>query len=365
MDDHLRHQLELRKWRDNESCDLTGVPAATVGDFVVSEMAVAIAAQDWNFWLVVPSMARDIEDPAVKAETLGRLLLMRGHRAHQEVAMEIQQLGHPSSVAVIRQVLERGFDDFAYTGSEHQTIAKWFSHALRAIGTPQAVDALRHFTHSRDAGLAAGMIYRLLAMNLPVFLPHAPSPDDDGIGRSTESIGRKPTLHVLFERLPALDQESLASGLWDLRAYEVGPLMLIEQRATHEGFEARLSIGPHRLHLVGSNAPVPTPALERALAASHWREPDTAPMRDHATHIVCRYESGSEDRIEQVIACHLLVRLFGYRGLVGIIDTEAAVCLPAVVIDALLEDDSLDVFRGPLPAWLDFRAGDLNPSYLP
>lgn len=356
MDDRLRNQLELRKWRPGAACNLTGIPAATVGEFVVREMAVAIASQDWNLWTVVLCMTCDIEDAAVKADTLGRLLLMRGHRVHQEVAMEIQQLGHPSSVAVIRQILERGFDDFAYTGSGHETIAKWFSHALRAIGTPQAVDLLREFTHSRDAGLAAGMIYRLSRMDLPVFLPDASSPADEGTQRPSESIVHAPTLHVLFEYLPTLDQQSLENGLWELREYEVGPILLIEQRATLEGFEARLSIGPHRLHLVGCNAPAPTPALERALAASHWREPDTAPLREHAAHVVCRYESGSADRIEQVIACHLLVRLFGHSGLVGVIDTEAAVCLPAVVIDALLEDDSLDVFRGPLPAWLDFRA---------
>jgi hypothetical protein len=45
----------------------------------------------------------------------------------------------PSGVVFIQAVLSGGFAHLAYNFSDSAVIAKWFSHALFAIGTDEAI----------------------------------------------------------------------------------------------------------------------------------------------------------------------------------------------------------------------------------
>lgn len=93
------------------------------------------------------------------------LLLTPSHHLHQRVAFEMQERADPSSLPVITQVLDRGFSQFAYTCSEDTVIAKWFSHILARIGTPEAIDMLRKYSVSQNKGIADEMQYRLRRLN--------------------------------------------------------------------------------------------------------------------------------------------------------------------------------------------------------
>lgn len=133
----------------------------TIKNHILEQMAAAIAAADWDAQEAVVDLACGIDDADLKAEALNGLLAMPGHELHQQVTMEIQQLKSASSVSVIEAVLEGGFDYLQYTCSEDEVIAKWFSHALASIGTPEAIALIRKFAASENAGIASEMQYRL------------------------------------------------------------------------------------------------------------------------------------------------------------------------------------------------------------
>ncbi|MCC8505261.1 hypothetical protein ACE8C3_04020, partial [Xanthomonas euvesicatoria pv. euvesicatoria] len=88
-----------------------------------------------------------------------------GHELHQEITREIQLLRRPSSVTYIRQVLANGFQMFEYTCSEPGVIAKWFSHALADIDTPESIAVIEEFAKCSDPEIAEEMTYRLRRIN--------------------------------------------------------------------------------------------------------------------------------------------------------------------------------------------------------
>ena len=138
-----------------------GIEEASIKDFVLEEMRAASTDGDWDACLALLSLARGIADPQRKAEVLNSMLVMPEHRIHQEVTMEIQRLAHHSSVPYIRKILESNFETLAYTCSDDEVLAKWFSHALAKIGTPESISLIREFAASANSGIAHEMRYRL------------------------------------------------------------------------------------------------------------------------------------------------------------------------------------------------------------
>lgn len=161
MNKILRRFLDDYRGNPVKQYRLAGITPDTVKDYILGEMASAIGERDWDAWNTLLWMARAIEDQAVKADVLNALLVMPGHELHQAVTFEIQQLKSPTSVPCIRSVLEGGFGFLAYTWSEDEVIAKWFSHALAEIGTPEAIELIREYSVSGNAGVAKEMTYRL------------------------------------------------------------------------------------------------------------------------------------------------------------------------------------------------------------
>jgi len=94
-------------------------------------------------------------------DELNILLLEPNHRNHQLITKTIQDLGNPKSVPFIKKALETNFDYLAYTCSDSDVIAKWFSWALFSIGTANAINVIKEYTKSEDYGIRNEMIYRL------------------------------------------------------------------------------------------------------------------------------------------------------------------------------------------------------------
>jgi hypothetical protein len=140
---------------------IAGITPATVKSYILNEMAAAISGSNWEASYTLLAMARAIENPKVKADVLNGLLVMHWHELHQEVTMEVQRLKSTSSVSYIRSVLGGGFHFLAYTCAEDEVIAKWFSHALAKIGTPEAIEVIKEFSVAGNAGIAEEMRYRL------------------------------------------------------------------------------------------------------------------------------------------------------------------------------------------------------------
>lgn len=161
MDRKLRRLLDEHTNDVVKQYQLAGITPTTVKSYILGEMATAIAERNWEVWNTLLAMADSVENQEVKADVLNNLLVMPGHELHQEVTMKIQILKSPSSVPYIQSILEGGFDFLAYTCSEDEVIAKWFSHALAKIGTPEAIELIKEFAVSGNAGIAKEMNYRL------------------------------------------------------------------------------------------------------------------------------------------------------------------------------------------------------------
>lgn len=104
-------------------------------------------------------------DLAIFTEILNELLLVKHHRSHQVITKRLQSIASPTSVPFIRKVLETNFDYLEYTCSEDEVIAKWFSWALYAIGTDEAINLIKEYTFSDNEGIKNEMIYRLNQIN--------------------------------------------------------------------------------------------------------------------------------------------------------------------------------------------------------
>lgn len=109
MDKDFREQLEHYKDNISLQFQLAGITEKTAPAYITKEMAIAIAANDWDTWQTLVGMACAIENQDTRATALNQLLLMPGHEFHQEVAFAIQCGAHPSSVSAIHKVLEQGF----------------------------------------------------------------------------------------------------------------------------------------------------------------------------------------------------------------------------------------------------------------
>lgn len=139
----------------------TSRPHGTIAQKILCEMADAVARDDQEAAYDLLDLTLRIVEPDERAAALNQLLVMPGHRLHQAITRQIQALRCPSSVAFIRQVLDGGLHMFDYTCSEPGVIAKWFSHALADIGTPEAVALIREFAARGEPEVAEEMAYRL------------------------------------------------------------------------------------------------------------------------------------------------------------------------------------------------------------
>ncbi|MCR5886120.1 hypothetical protein LRS03_26005 [Rhizobacter sp. J219] len=138
---------------------------ATTKQRILHDMAAAIESGNWQSTYALLDLTRAIKEPEEKADVLNNLLVTPGHELHQEVTREIQKLRSPSSVPYIRHVLAEGFHMLEYTCSEPGVIAKWFSHALGDINTPESIALIKEFSASSNQEVAEEMAYRLERLN--------------------------------------------------------------------------------------------------------------------------------------------------------------------------------------------------------
>ncbi|QED27228.1 hypothetical protein FRD01_08225 [Microvenator marinus] len=154
--------------RDESELALKSAPAELVGQ-------VQKWCQIWNLEETVRSLlpAQETEDTDDAIDDLlastidefidikNQLLISPDHQRHQAVARGLQRIGHPDSIPYIETVFEQGFDFLAYTCSDHDVIAKWFSWLLFDIGTPEARALLVKLSNSQNPDIAREMTYRL------------------------------------------------------------------------------------------------------------------------------------------------------------------------------------------------------------
>lgn len=144
----FNEQLPLREYADSEQ--LEAKVDAAISRFDLEELDSLIYLLLW----VLP-------DPSQYVRVLNKLLITAAHRDHQAIAKRLQQLKSPSTIPYVRAALESNFDYLAYSGSDSDAIAKWFSWILADIGTHEAIQVLEEYSYSTDEGIRNEMLYRL------------------------------------------------------------------------------------------------------------------------------------------------------------------------------------------------------------
>jgi hypothetical protein len=95
-------------------------------------------------------------------DLLNELLVNPNHTQHQYIAKALQDyIKSPSSIPFIEKALATHFDYLAYTCSESDVIAKWFSWLLYEIGTPEALAVMQRYADDPDEGIGNEMKHRL------------------------------------------------------------------------------------------------------------------------------------------------------------------------------------------------------------
>jgi hypothetical protein len=88
-------------------------------------------------------------------------LVRRDHVDHEQIIRALQLAADPYSIPFLRQavLLKPRLEYLAY--DDYGAYYKKCFWALRAIGTPEAIDVIREFAASADAAAKAQALYRL------------------------------------------------------------------------------------------------------------------------------------------------------------------------------------------------------------
>jgi hypothetical protein len=131
-------------------------------NFIRVEMEAAIqSAQQDRIQMTIPLIWFSADIPSF-VDLLNRLLINPNHRSHQVIAKTLQDIApSPTTVPFVRKALETNFDYLAYTCSDSDVIAKWFSWLLYSIGTNEAIALMKEYSNSANEGIANEMRYRL------------------------------------------------------------------------------------------------------------------------------------------------------------------------------------------------------------
>ena len=130
--------------------------------YVTAELRNAIQKGDRNELDACIHLLWISEDVKPFTDIMNELLVNPNHTQHQQIAKTLQDdVRSPSTIPFVEKVLATHFDFLAYTCSESDVIAKWFSWLLYAIGTPEAIAVIRQYAEDPDPGISKEMKYRL------------------------------------------------------------------------------------------------------------------------------------------------------------------------------------------------------------
>lgn len=136
------------------------------------KLQTAIQKQDNELLEEAIKLLWDFEPITFVENEFNQLILTPNHYQHQYLTKYLQDvLRFESSVSVIDQILTQGFEYMNHY-SEDGVIAKWFSHALMDIGTPEAIAVLKKHAESSNPEIRKEMLYRLLKNGIINEIPY-------------------------------------------------------------------------------------------------------------------------------------------------------------------------------------------------
>lgn len=115
-------------------------------------------AEGLDYWLFLLATLRQ------EADCIGglhRFLLAPWHYSYEEIIHRLQVLRNPASIPFIRDAMQQRFAYLESTGTGTRQFINQCGHALRSIGTPEAIAVITELSRSADPILQDEMLYRL------------------------------------------------------------------------------------------------------------------------------------------------------------------------------------------------------------
>lgn len=120
---------------------------------IKAELLEAIDARDADALEHAVSAAFEVGLPSDLVDILADALLMPWHRRHQDLALALQTLRDPSSVAALFAAANAQYDYLGY--DESFGLARKCTWALADVGTSEAKERLRDLSRSTNTVIAA------------------------------------------------------------------------------------------------------------------------------------------------------------------------------------------------------------------
>ena len=102
-----------------------------------------------------------IEEENEWIDLIHKLILEPWHREYEELAHDLQRRKRPESIPILEEAIRKKFDYLESYGTGTRQFINQCGHALRSIGTEEAIMVIRELSESRDPILKDEMLYRI------------------------------------------------------------------------------------------------------------------------------------------------------------------------------------------------------------
>jgi hypothetical protein len=180
------------------------------------------------------------------------------------------------------------------------------------------------------------------------FFGKKPEPDDHGGDLVAKRKTKSPlSLQVLFKDRFTPDAGRLTDAMRSYHIsmkrarFEIDPGLL--ERGTVFGLAGW---GKHVVQLVGFDGPMPSDAVERCVAPSHYGQELKAQVRQHSSHLLLYYAGNESSPYEQYLALAAIGGVLSQFGAIAILNESAQTSFPAEALSgAETEGDIMEMFR--------------------
>ena len=147
----------------------------------------------------------------------------------------------------------------------------------------------------------------------------------------------KLSLMLLYDRTPALQQESLAAEIKQRMGAAVTDVTLVGEGGS---FLGKVAFGDDEITLAGLGMPFPTQVLKPILAVCHFPEAAKAKLLDSQVHILLSYKSSSTSPIEQFDRLYQVMAAMQQLapGALGVVNESAMTAHPADMIPNVAQE---------------------------
>ena len=94
-------------------------------------------------------------------DIIHKLILEPWHREYEELAHDLQRRKRPESIQFLKQAIKNKYEYLESYGTGTRQLINQCGHALKSIGTKEAINTIRELSKSEDPIIKDEMLYRI------------------------------------------------------------------------------------------------------------------------------------------------------------------------------------------------------------